>query len=74
MEEKIISIVADVLGMDENQINLDSTIDSLSLDSLDLFEIAIKIEDELYVNISGEDIVNAVNIKDLLLIMKAKGS
>lgn len=73
MEEKLISIVADVLNMDKKQIYLESTIDSLKLDSLDLFEIAIKIEEELCVTISGEDIVNAVNIKDLFFIIKTKG-
>jgi acyl carrier protein len=74
MEEKIISIVADILSMDESQISLESTIDSLSIDSLDLFEIAIRIEEELCVDISGEDIINAITLNDLLLIMKTKGA
>ncbi len=49
--EKIISVLAEYKEMDKTDINADTTFESINLDSLDIVEIMMKLEDELNVTI-----------------------
>lgn len=49
-----------------------TTIDSLELDSLDLFEIVLSIEETLNISIEDELLPTIKSLKDLLEIVKSK--
>lgn len=49
--EKIITILAEYKEIEKDTINADTTFESINLDSLDIVEIMMKLEDELNVTI-----------------------
>lgn len=53
---KIAKIISNQLGIDQSSVTMESTLDSLGSDSLDLVEIVMKIEDELGVEIDDSQI------------------
>lgn len=65
--EKVKEILAEELDVEEENINLDSKIkDDLGADSLDLFELISKIEDEIDVTIDEEDYKKLVTVGDIV--------
>ena len=59
MIEKIKAIMMDQLNIDENDITEDTSFkDDLGLDSLDLFELAMAIEEEFGVKIKGTELAS----------------
>lgn len=65
--EKVKEILAEELNVELENINLDSKIkDDLGADSLDLFELISKIEDELEVTIEEEDYKKLVTVGDIV--------
>ncbi len=74
MFEKIKSIMMDQLNIDENDITEDTSFkDDLGLDSLDLFELAMAIEEEFGVEIPQEDLENVVTVGDAVEFIKNAG-
>ena len=72
MLEKVIRIVADHLGVDESEISAESKFSNLNIDSLDMVEIVMQLEEEF--NVSLEDMQNAETVQDLLdYIAKQQG-
>jgi len=55
MEEKIKRIISDYLIIDSSEISSDQTFANLGLDSLDMVEIFLKIEDEFDIEIGDDD-------------------
>lgn len=51
MKDKLIAIIAEYLGKDASEIEADATFEDLGLDSLDIAELVMQIEDELGVTI-----------------------
>ena len=47
--------IADLTGIDEDDIPTDATLESLNLDSLDLIELVINLEDELGITLDFVD-------------------
>jgi len=43
--EKVKEIIVDQLGVEEDEITLETTFENLGVDSLDLFQIVIEIEE-----------------------------
>ena len=69
MLEKIKSIVADQLGVDEDQVTEDASfIDDLGADSLDTVELIMAFEEEFDVEIPDEDAQKIKTVKDALMI------
>ncbi|KAF5043254.1 Acyl carrier protein [bioreactor metagenome] len=65
--EKVKAILVEELDVEEENINLDSKIkDDLGADSLDLFELISKIEDELDITIDEEDYGKLVTVGDIV--------
>lgn len=58
--EKLIKMIAEHLGSDENDITGETTFESLGVDSLDMVEIVMQIEDELGVTIELDKKINTV--------------
>jgi len=63
--EKLQKIIAEVLNVDPDEVNMDTTfIDDLGADSLDVFQIIMGIEEEFDIEISNEDAENIVTVRD----------
>lgn len=65
--EKVKAILVEELDVEEENINLESKIkDDLGADSLDLFELISKIEDELDVTIEEDDYSKLVTVGNIV--------
>ncbi len=74
MLEKIKEIVADQLGIEEDDIKLESNFkEDLEADSLDLFELVMALEEEYGVEIPTEDLEKIVTVNDIIEYLKNKG-
>ena len=61
--EKVQSIIADKLGMDESKISLESSLqEDLEADSLDVMDIITALEDEFEIEIPQEDLTDMTDI------------
>lgn len=66
IEEKVIDIVKDVLGMDGEKVTSEDTFDDLYADSLDLIEIIIECEQEFGYPITDDKVQNLKTVEDLV--------
>ena len=74
MLEKIKEIVADQLGIDEDDIKLESNFkEDLEADSLDLFELVMALEEEYGVEIPSEVLEKIATVNDIIEYLKNKG-
>lgn len=65
--EKVKEIIANQLGVDEEEITLDSSfVDDLNADSLDLVELLVALEEEYDISIPDEDISNLQTVGDVV--------
>jgi len=65
MKEKIFEIIAEQLGIEKDDITLESSfIDDLDCDSLDLVDLIMKFEDEFGVKIADEDTAKLGTVGD----------
>ncbi len=62
--EKIVEIIADKMDIDASDIAMDSSFESLKIDSLDMVEIVMDIEEEF--DISIEEAENLKTVADLV--------
>jgi acyl carrier protein len=62
--EKICEIIAEKMDIDASDISMDSTFESLKIDSLDMVEIVMDIEEEF--DISIEEAENLKTVADLV--------
>ena len=73
MLDKIKSIVADQLGVDEDQVTEDASfIDDLGADSLDTVELIMAFEEEFDVEIPDEDAQKIKTVKDVIEYIESK--
>lgn len=74
MLEKLKTIIAEQLSINEEEISADSNFkDDLGADSLDLFELVMSLEEEYGVEIPSEDLEKIATVNDVMEYMKAKG-
>ncbi len=75
MFEKMRSIIAEQLNVNEDEIKLESNFkEDLGADSLDLFELVMALEEEFDVEVCSEDLEKLVTVNDVVEYMKAKGA
>jgi len=72
MFEKIRNIIAEQLNLEENEISETTTFEELGVDSLDLFQILISLEDEFGIEIPNEDAENIKTVKDVVDYIKER--
>lgn len=73
MQEKVIKLVSDATKIDISKINLNTSfVDDLNLDSLDIVELMMKMEDEFGVEIPEEDAEGLKSIKDVVTYLEKK--
>lgn len=65
IEEKVTSIVSEVLGIGREEITSADTFDDLYADSLDLVEIIIECEKEFSYPITDDKVQNLKTVEDL---------
>jgi acyl carrier protein len=71
--EKIKKIIADQLSMEVEEVKLESTFsDDLGVDSLEIFEIVMSLEEEFDIEIPNEDIENIKTIGDIVNYVNSK--
>jgi acyl carrier protein len=71
--EKVKEILIEELDVEEDSITLESKIkDDLGADSLDLFELISKIEDELDVTIEEDDYGKLITVGDIVNYLTEK--
>ena len=67
MFETIKGIIVDTLQVDETEVKKSTVLrDDLGADSLDLFELAMALEDEYGLEIETEALENIVTVEDIL--------
>jgi len=72
-EEKVITIVAEKLGVDRADVTPDSVfIDDLGADSLDLVELIMAMEEEFGFEIADEDAEKLRTVGDVINFIKAR--
>ena len=73
MLDKIKSIVAEQLGVDEDQVTEDASfVDDLGADSLDTVELIMAFEEEFDIEIPDEDAQKIKTVKDVMEYIEAK--
>ena len=74
MVEKLVEILNEQLSLDGKDIKPESSFkDDLEVDSLDLFELVMAIEDEFGVEIPSEDLEKLTTIQSVMDYLKEKG-
>ncbi|CUO95877.1 acyl carrier protein [Intestinibacter bartlettii] len=70
MFEKIQEMMVESLSLEKDDIKLESTFESLEIDSLDVFELVTEIEEEFDIEI--EDAENLKSVQDLVEYIEGK--
>ena len=74
MFDKVKAIFEELLGVSQDEMKLDTNFkDDLGVDSLDLYEIVMKLEDEFDVEIPAEELDDVATFEDVLNYLKSKG-
>jgi len=69
---KIRNIVAEQLGVEADDIKMDTTFDDLNADSLDVVELIMALEEEFDIEIPDEEAEKIKNIGDAVEYIKSK--
>lgn len=74
MLEKMKEIIADQLGVCEDEVTLEASFkEDLDADSLDLFELVMALEEEYDVEIPSDDLAELNTVGDVINYLKDKG-
>lgn len=67
--EEIREVICEQLGIEKEEVNLETTFDELGADSLDLFQIVIELEEKYGIQI--EEVENLKTINDAVEYVKS---
>jgi acyl carrier protein len=70
--EKVQEIIANQLGIDADEVTLETDIDDLGADSLDFVEILMALEEEFDIEITDNEAENIDTVEDLVECIKCK--
>ena len=74
MLEKMKEIIADQLGVSEDEVTLEASFnEDLDADSLDLFELVLALEEEYDGEIPSDDLAELNTVGDVINYLKDKG-
>ncbi len=74
IEAKVKSIIADQLGVGEDEIKAESSfIEDLGADSLDIVELVMAMEEEFGIEIPDEDAEKLKTVQDVCNYLQTKG-
>ena len=70
--EKLKQIIADVLNVDPDEIDMDTTfMDDLGADSLDVFQIIMGIEEEFDIEVPAEEAENITTVEEAVELINS---
>lgn len=73
MEEKVMKLISDATKVEQEKIKPETNfIDDLNLDSLDIVELMMKMEDEFGIEIPEEDAEGLKTVNDVTTYIKNK--
>jgi acyl carrier protein len=73
MEEKVIKLISDATKVDQGKISKETSfVDDLNLDSLDIVELMMKMEDEFGIEIPEEDAEGLKKVSDVVTYLETK--
>lgn len=72
VEETIKNLLVDKFEIPADSITRDATFESLDLDSLDIVELSMNIEDELQVHISEDEAAQLSTVGDVISLLESK--
>lgn len=73
MQTKVIQLVSDATKIEIAKINADTSfVDDLNLDSLDIVELMMKMEDEFDIEIPEEDAEGLKKVSDVVAYIESK--
>ncbi|MFA6808725.1 MAG: acyl carrier protein [Eubacteriales bacterium] len=64
--EKVKDIVVEQLGVDKEELSMETTFQSLNADSLDIVELVMALEEEFNLDIADEEVENIKAIADIV--------
>jgi acyl carrier protein len=74
MFEKMRNFISETLNVDEDEITMDTSFrDDLGADSLDLYELALNLEDEYSLEIPVEDLQKMNTVRDVVEYLNNHG-
>ncbi len=68
--DKLKTLIADHLDIDESEIALETTFEDLGIDSLDTVELMMEVEDEFGIEVKAQEVGKSV--KELVAYIDAK--
>ncbi|MFA9397072.1 MAG: acyl carrier protein [Clostridiaceae bacterium] len=68
--EKVRKIIAEELSIDEGEIKLETSFEELGVDSLDLFQVIMSIEEEFNIEVLNAE--NMKTVKDAVKYIESK--
>ena len=73
MQEKVIKLISSATSVDASKISVQTRfVDDLNLDSLDMVELMMKMEDEFGVEIPDDDAEGLKNVGDVVSYLEKK--
>jgi len=72
LENKVFKIISDSLGIVQNEVRLDSKIEELSQDSIQLFGLIMAFENEFQSKVQYEDLMKIETVGDIIGYIKDK--
>jgi acyl carrier protein len=71
--EKVKSVIVEQLGIDEVEVTMEANFsDDLGVDSLEIFEIVMSLEEAFEIEIPNEDIENIKDVKGIVKYIEEK--
>jgi acyl carrier protein len=71
--EKVKNVIVEQLGLDEVEVTMEANFaDDLGVDSLEIFEIVMSLEEAFEIEIPNEDIENIKDVKGIVKYIEAK--
>ncbi len=73
MEERVIKLISDATKIDSAKITMQTSfVDDLNLDSLDIVELMMKMEDEFGIEIPEEDAEGLKKVEDVVTYLSKR--
>jgi len=71
--EKVKNVIVEQLGLDEAEVTMEANFaDDLGVDSLEIFEIVMSLEEAFEIEIPNEDIENIKDVKGIVKYIEGK--
>ncbi len=71
--EKVKNVIVEQLGIDEAEVKMEANFtDDLGIDSLEIFEIVMSLEEAFEIEIPNEDIENIKDVKGIVTYIEEK--